>query len=349
MRLTSSICAVMASLAFCAISRAIVTDVRLYRLGEADFPAALPLGPGDPNTTDSAGGVAASKIGLEFYHAVFGGGGPPTLAGIAPGSTVAMRFTNIDSRYVAPALVGLSDNFGIEAYLGFNHPLGANAVPFYNGGPGFPLNMPPDGFGIRVAAGEYQGVIGGVGVIPSGVLTTSLPVAVAALVRWNGVFHFYIDRQQVGILPVASLPVAATEMLSIGNFAGGSTPPDFQGIVDEARIFTFNPTTFDPGTDLGAAPGKGILTGDANRDGYVRFDDLLALAQHYGAANATWEQGDFNGDGQVTFEDLLALAQHYGDSLYPPTPAGELISVPEPLELPLLLTAGMGLIRRRRA
>jgi hypothetical protein len=348
MRPTSAILATAFALFLCAICRGTVTDVRLYRLGEADLPPAVPLGAGDPITMDSAGGIPAMKVGLEYYHAIFGGGGPPTLAGIAPGSTVAMRFTNVDSRYVAPAVAGLTNNFGIEAYLAFNHPLGANAIPFYDGGPGFPIVMPPDGFGIRVVGGQYEGVIGGVGVIPSGVFTTTLPVAEAALVRWNGVFHFYLNRQDMGMLPVAALPVLATDMVSIGNFDGGSTPPDFQGIVDEARIFTFNPNTFDPGTDLGAAPAMGILTGDANRDGSVRFDDLLALAQHYNDTHATWEQGDFNGDGKVDFGDLLALAQHYGDSLYPPAPAGELASVPEPVVAALLLFGGLGLMRSRR-
>lgn len=348
MRPTSINLAATFGLLLCAVCRASVTDVRLYRLGEADLPPAAPLGPGDPITIDSAGGVPAMKVGLEYYNAVFSGGGPPMLAGIAPGSTVAMRFTNVDSRYVAPAVVGLTDNFGIEAYLAFNHPLGANAIPFYDGGPGFPIVTPSDGFGIRVVGGEYQGVIGGAGVIPSGVFTTTLPVAEVALVRWNGVFHFYLDRQDVGMLPIAALPVAATDMLSMGNFSGGSTPPDFQGIVDEARIFTFNPNTFDPGTDLGASPAMGILTGDANRDGHVRFDDLLALAQHYNDTHATWEQGDFNGDGKVNFDDVLALAQHYGDSLYPPTPVGGLASVPEPLATSPLLFGGLGLMRTRR-
>ena len=91
----------------------------------------------------------------------------------------------------------------------------------------------------------------------------------------------------------------------------------------------------------------GILTGDANRDGSVRFDDLLALAQHYNDTHATWEQGDFNGDGKVDFGDLLALAQHYGDSLYPPAPAGGLASVPEPVAAALLLFGGLGLVRGR--
>jgi arabinan endo-1,5-alpha-L-arabinosidase len=55
--------------------------------------------------------------------------------------------------------------------------------------------------------------------------------------------------------------------------------------------------------------------GDANLDASVNFDDLLALAQNYGAtSDAVWSQGDFDYDGAVTFDDLLVLAQHYGSS-----------------------------------
>lgn len=50
--------------------------------------------------------------------------------------------------------------------------------------------------------------------------------------------------------------------------------------------------------------------GDANLDRVVNFDDLLALAQHYGQSG-TWTGGDFNYDGAVTFDDLLMLAQNY--------------------------------------
>ncbi|MFT3788343.1 MAG: autotransporter-associated beta strand repeat-containing protein [Tepidisphaeraceae bacterium] len=52
--------------------------------------------------------------------------------------------------------------------------------------------------------------------------------------------------------------------------------------------------------------------GDADLDGRVNFNDLLALAAHYSAAGQTWATGDFDGTGNVNFSDLLTLARNYG-------------------------------------
>ncbi len=61
---------------------------------------------------------------------------------------------------------------------------------------------------------------------------------------------------------------------------------------------------------------RATFAGDGNLDGAVNFDDLLTLAQHYGAlAGASWIDGDSTGDGAVNFDDLLALAQKYGSAL----------------------------------
>jgi hypothetical protein len=88
-----------------------------------------------------------------------------------------------------------------------------------------------------------------------------------------------------------------------------------------------------------------LLPGDANADGKVDFSDLLALAQHYNATGARWEQGDFTGDGTVGFNDLLALAQNYDGQAAPPAAVAP---VPEPgAGLALGAVACMAFRRRR--
>jgi hypothetical protein len=83
--------------------------------------------------------------------------------------------------------------------------------------------------------------------------------------------------------------------------------------------------------------------GDTNNDGVVNFDDLLAVAQHYGQPGA-FGDGDLNGDGTVNFADLLLLAQNYGQTAFAAQSAD---SVPEPSSIALLPIA-FALRRRRR-
>ncbi|MGA0040240.1 MAG: autotransporter-associated beta strand repeat-containing protein [Pirellulales bacterium] len=53
--------------------------------------------------------------------------------------------------------------------------------------------------------------------------------------------------------------------------------------------------------------------GDAQLDGRVNFDDILALFPNYNAAGSYhWYQGDFTYDGKVDFDDILALFPNYG-------------------------------------
>lgn len=103
------------------------------------------------------------------------------------------------------------------------------------------------------------------------------------------------------------------------------------------------------------------LKGDTDLNRAVNFDDLLSLAQGYGAAG-DWRQGDTNYDGTVNFDDLLALAQNYGGSISLrqtdtlANVAGEafmhdwtlaLAIVPEPTSF-VALGAVATLVRRRR-
>ena len=106
-------------------------------------------------------------------------------------------------------------------------------------------------------------------------------------------------------------------------------PADYTFTAADGGFHTFTATLFLP-TSIKASPflsaqdaAAGVTTvtpvivyptpGDANRDGYVNFADLLTLAQNYGKTNAQWAIGDFNSDLTVNFADLLLLAQHYNN------------------------------------
>lgn len=233
-----------------------VTNLRLYRLGEAD-PGALPGNPGDDPTRDSVSPADAAKVGLEFYHFQINGNGPPTAVGLVPGSTESMRFVNVDSRYVAPAATGLTE-YGMEVYVQPNASVSGlvESRLFYNGGDGSPIGSVVRGLGVGIGAGQYVGIVNGVVWINSGVPAVPGTPVELAIVAHGGLVEMFVQRQSVGSSAVVPLAAAAGDGLSLGNFIANFSPPGFAGALDEARVFTFGPGGFDPVTDLGpeAAP-----------------------------------------------------------------------------------------------
>jgi hypothetical protein len=143
---------------------------------------------------------------------------------------------------------------------------------------------------------------------------------------------------------------AATLGQSSTLMSGASIAGAFQSITGVA---------IDAGTSLAVTyTATDVLVtlatpGDTNLDGAVDFDDLLALAQHYGSgALEQWATGDFDGTGATTFDDLLALAQHYGTSaLITDSFAGDWALaqslVPEP-SAAMIAACGFAVRRRRR-
>jgi hypothetical protein len=229
-----------------------VVNERLYRLGEDD-PGAVALNPGDDPTRDHYNAANdAGKIGLTYYYGKSGFGGPPVSLGLVPGSSFSMEFTNIDSRYVAPAaLSSVTENFGMEAYIQVGVGV-TDARAFYNGGDGTPLGTLTRGYGLGISGGQYAAIVGGsVFVTPVAALPTQ-PVEMALVNTGAGNFTVYIQDVPVMNFAVALVsPPAAGDVLSLGNFYGNYDPPGFSGVIDEARLFTFAPGGFDSSTDLG--------------------------------------------------------------------------------------------------
>jgi hypothetical protein len=266
----------------------IVTNHRLHRLGEQDVPPAGALLPGDNPTVDGGTDlVDASKVGLTFYYGQPGFGGPPVPLGLVPGSTFSMEFTNVDSRYVAPAaLVGVSENFGLEVYIQVSAGI-TEGRAFSNGDVGVPFGTLTRGYGLGVHGGQYSAFLPGSGCVDSICPTPvaalpGVPVEMA-LVNVDGTqFDVYIQRTLVLSVSVpAVIPPVATDVLAMGNFVGNQAPPNFAGVLDEARVFDFAPGQFDPHTDLGAAAagvGFGAVPGQANCHG----KSVSTLANQFG-------------------------------------------------------------------
>ena len=151
-----------------------------------------------------------------------------------------------------------------------------------------------------------------------------------------------------------------------GNVGAGTQDADMTPSITQGTRKRFTSIDWAGMSDLGWQLAR---PGDANADGTVDFNDLVALAQNYNVADAQhrWSQGDFNYDGNVDFSDLVLLAQNYNTSEAAPIPADSLVSLgasfasewqaaealasvsaPEPGSIALLAIALLPTLTRRR-
>ncbi|MGD0771127.1 MAG: autotransporter-associated beta strand repeat-containing protein [Tepidisphaeraceae bacterium] len=105
------------------------------------------------------------------------------------------------------------------------------------------------------------------------------------------------------------------------------------------------------------------LLGDANLDGLVNAADFTILAANFNQPVTGWDQGDFNYDGLVNAADFTDLAANFNQSASgADVSAGDVAAldafaaangispanVPEPGSAAMMVTAGLGILGRRR-
>ncbi len=99
-----------------------------------------------------------------------------------------------------------------------------------------------------------------------------------------------------------------------------------------------------------------FLVGDADLNGAVDFNDLVALARNFNSPlSKTWTEGDFSLNRLVNFEDLVLLARNFnqsgagaGDSSFEAEWERARSLVPEPGAILMVSAMGAGLLARRR-
>ncbi|HET9050024.1 MAG TPA: LamG domain-containing protein [Chiayiivirga sp.] len=216
-------------------AQAVVTTNNHWRLGEADA-GAVNAGAGAASTVDGVGGFNLSRTGSPTYTAL-------TPAGI--GSSLAMALDGSGAQYQNTSGVasGLTDNFGVEAWVKSNGNVTGNAAIVYNG------NSSVSGWGLYRAGGTWAMLYGGV------VLGGTEPVTTEwthlALVRDGGVSTVYVNG--VATYSTTSGLNAPTGGVGIGGNSLTAGTELFDGAIDEVRFFSFAPGAFSV-DDLNLAP-----------------------------------------------------------------------------------------------
>lgn len=211
-------------LLFCTVTaQAAVTTVAQYRLGEAD-PGAAAGGAGANPTVASVGAINLARNGVPVYSAVT----PPGV-----NSTLSMAFNSGVDRYTGSIVTTAANNFGVEAWVRSNGSTAVNACLVYNG------NTGNSGWGLFRLGNEFGFLYGGVAL--DGVTPVTTSWTHLALVRDAGTTRFFVNGQQVVSSSAAPNPPAG------GFLVGGNplvTTEGFDGLIDEVRVFTFEPGQF---------------------------------------------------------------------------------------------------------
>ena len=211
-----------------------------WQLGEDDAGAADGLTGNDPTLGHDSSGLnpalGLTRSGSPNYTAVDG----------SNGSVLAMSFNGSDSYTLATPVTTATDNFGIEAWVRPTDVAGSQVIAVN----GDANAVSGSGFGMLISGtggnASYYVQYGGNTLTDSSVATGVAIVPGVwqhiALVRDNGVTKFYLN----GALAFSDTPVATPVAAAAGVTIGANTVGD----VDDVRIFTFAPGTFDP-QDLG--------------------------------------------------------------------------------------------------
>lgn len=202
-----------------------VTTVAQYRMGEADAGAVSGGAAADP-TVDSVGGVDLPRLGAPVYTAA---------TPLRVDSTLAVRFDADVDRYSGPLISTAVDNFGIEAWVRSDGSTVDNAVIAYNG------NSGNSGWGLFRFGATWGFLYGGLIIVGSGEPVTTQWTHLA-LVRSAGVATYYVNGRPI-------LTSSTTPNVPTGGFGIGGNPvlvdfEEFDGSIDEVRMFTFAPGQF---------------------------------------------------------------------------------------------------------
>jgi hypothetical protein len=213
-----------------------------YRAGDDDS-GAVAGNPGNATTIDTAGTLDLAKQGSPLYSADV----PDPLALRLGPSLLSLNVTGGDTYQANSAVTTQTTNLGIEVWAKADS-AGRLQTPFHLGSGG-------NGLAIEMSQGNWTGVAGGIFRLDSGV-----PVEVGewthlAMVREGNLNTFYVNGV-ARVTRTTGYNAPSRTVLGAFDFNGGGRY--FDGLVDEARVFTFDEGAFTAG-DLNYVPEPGSL------------------------------------------------------------------------------------------
>lgn len=197
-----------------------------YRFGDDD-PGAIAGSVFGATTADSAGSRILNRSRSVLYspNVPF-----PTVGGDSNAFSASFSGEPYGSFYHKTCLFDAQDNFGIEVFVNASSTISNKGI-LYDG------NYGHTGFGLVQRGGQYRALIGSTFVGSTAVTTGEWNHL--ALVRDNGISTFYVNGVPSGTS--AAVPLPSSYSFYIGST--GSTD-NFHGLIDEVRLFTFEPGTF---------------------------------------------------------------------------------------------------------
>ena len=214
------------------------------------------------------------------------------------------------------------------------------------GGTGF-LNIMGDNADITVGfldVGSNDGVLtNGEGTLSFSGVDSLSAIEVLTDVTLNdgsveGFAKLEVDLSAPGSGDIELIDIAGTLTGTFMGLAEGDVVPGTGG-----RTISY---MFGDGNDIGLIDpnGGGLpLLGDADGDGDVDGDDLIAVQTNFGSV--TPPPGDADGDGDVDGDDLIAVQTNFGN-----VAPGSATSVPEPVGLVLIgLAIAPAMLSRKRS
>jgi hypothetical protein len=262
------------ALGFCLPTSAVVTNLVWYRLGENDPGAAL--GVAATNTFNLLSSTSLKGLGGPLYTNAVSADASNDV-----GSTLAVEFSGSSQYFTNAAIMSLTNNFGIEAWVNPNSISGGTRIIAYNG------NTSTNGWGIYQSGSNFFGILGGKAV-QIGATTGTAMVGTwthVALVRSSGTAALFINGVLSGSATnISPLSPGKTDAFAIGAIPQALSAGDFNGRIDEVRIFFFSNGLFRASDLLinlqrvTTQPGVALSISSAALNGTLETADLNTSA-----------------------------------------------------------------------